>query len=101
MLSSTKIFLLRQSLKYEAGPTQCVVVDRTTFYRMRAEEKSNRYRDSFLERVSPVRFAVEQRKAERELFRKCYDSAIMEKYNVGPDWRDNRWFVEQMRPSLF
>jgi hypothetical protein len=26
---------------------------------------------------------------------------IQEKYNVGPNFEDNRWFMEQVRPTIF
>lgn len=42
----------------------------------------------------------EVRAIERENFRKNYTAQIAEKYNVGTDWRENRWFVEQVRPLL-
>lgn len=29
-----------------------------------------------------------------------YTQAIAEKYGVGLDWEKNRWFVEQVRPTL-
>jgi hypothetical protein len=37
---------------------------------------------------------------EAENSRKEYTRLIAEKYNVGLNWRENRWFVEQVRPTL-
>lgn len=67
---------------------------------MKKQERMDKYRDSYLERVSQSRFESEQRKDEIERMKKAYNSAIMKKYNVDSNWRNNRWFTEQVRPHL-
>jgi hypothetical protein len=99
-MNTDLIFILIHSLKYEADPTQCQVIERSQFFRMKEAEKRNKYRDSFIERVSPSKFSRESRTVEREESRKQYDQAIMKKYNVGSDYKQNRWFIEQLRPTV-
>lgn len=37
---------------------------------------------------------------ERQKWRERYTAAIAEKYRMPANWRENRWFVEQVRPTL-
>jgi hypothetical protein len=90
------IYILIHSLKYEAGLSQAQIVSRENFARLR----SNPQRDELIERVSAAKFIRESRAIEREKSRLWYDKQIQKKYNVGPDWRNNRWFMEQVRPTI-
>lgn len=94
------IFILIHSLKYEAEPTQAQIINRAEYWRKKAEQKATRHRDYFIERVGPNKFSLEVSAIRREASRKKYDKAIMQKYNVGKNYRENRWFMEQVRPCL-
>jgi hypothetical protein len=91
------IYILIHSLKYQAEPTRAQIVSRENFARIRAEKRNP---DELIERVSAAKFIRESRAIEREQSRLLYDKQIQKKYNVGPGWRDNRWFVEQVRPTI-
>jgi hypothetical protein len=94
------IWVIRYSLKYEPNPPVFYEVPRWRYEAMKKQERMDKYRDSYLERVSQSRFESEQRKDEIERMKKAYNSAIMKKYNVDSNWRNNRWFTEQVRPHL-
>lgn len=90
-----KIFVLIDWLKYDEPET----VTRMTieqYAEMLMQRKNKQIPVCVLRRVSPRYF----RRWEREQLREEHSKAIQEKYNVGPNWRDNRWFVEQVRPTL-
>lgn len=92
------IFILVHSLKYEAEPTQAQIVSRAQFWRMKAQRKEYIKRDQFIERVSETKFSQEVRAIRREAARKEFDKQIMQRFKVGPDFRQNRWFMEQVLP---
>lgn len=77
-------------LNYNGGTTG-IQISRSEFCNVK------RFDGRFLrERCSETRY----NKIKREEARAEYSLAIQKKYNVGPDWRNNRWFVEQVRPTL-
>jgi len=90
------IFVLVHSLKYEADPTQAQIVTREEYWRMKAQRKERR--DQFIERVGPSKFDKEVRDIRREAARKQFDKQIMQRFKVGPNYRENRWFMEQVLP---
>lgn len=92
------IFVLIHSLKYEAEPTQAQIVSREQFWRMKAQRKEYIKRDQFIERVSETKFSQEVRAIRREAARKEFNNQIMQRFKVGPDYRNNRWFMEQVLP---
>lgn len=94
------IFVLVHSLKHEPAPSQAQILTRAEYWRKKAEQRATRYRDYFIERVGPNKFSEEVSAIRREASRKTYDKAIMQKYNVGKNYRENRWFMEQVRPCL-
>lgn len=100
MTSQDSIFILIHSLRYEKLPSQAQHVTRSQFYRMKEEQRRTKYKDSFIERVSYSKWITESNSIEREAIRQAYDKAIMKKYNVGPDYRQNRYFMEEVRPTL-
>jgi hypothetical protein len=77
-------------------------VSRKQFCRMIKEQKENkRYHNDYIKRISAKRYNELSRQISRNEAYKRYDKAIQEKYNVGENWQQNRWFVEQVRPTLF
>ena len=90
MTSQDSIFILIHSLRYEPTPSQAQQITRSQFYRMKEEQRRNKYRDIFIERVSYPKWVNECRSIEH----------IMKKYNVGRDYRQNRYFMEEIRPTI-
>jgi hypothetical protein len=95
-MNQNLIYIAIHSLKYEPFPSQFDIVTREQYWRMK---KSKMY-DKFVQRYGPNRWRKERDQSYRELLRTQYSKRIQEKYNVGPDWMQNRWFVEQVRPTL-
>jgi len=60
------------------------------------QRKTRQIPSCVIRRVSRSYFGRWQRGKQREE----YSNRIQQKYNVGPDWEQNRWFVEQVRPTL-
>lgn len=84
------IYLSESDLNY-GGVTTSRTITRRQFFEIK------RYDGRYLrERCSFTRY----NEIQREMSSRAYDLAIQKKYKVGPDWRQNRWFVEQVRPSL-
>jgi len=102
MSNEDNIFIMVHSLKYEPAPSQPQIITRAQWYRLRTEKarKEQRRSDQFIQRYSPKKWQHEARQIEREESRKAYDKAIMKKYNVGPDYRQSRYFMEEIRPTL-
>lgn len=91
------IYVIVYSLKYEADPTRYQRIERKQFYNLR---RAKRNPNELITRASLTRWKEEARQTEREEYSKQYDRAIQKKYNVGPDYKNNRWFMEQVRPTL-
>ena len=96
-----KVFIVRHSLKYDGNDIYIYHVTRERYADMQNERKHDRYSDYYFERVT-ARKAVKMRKEfRREQYEKEYNTAIAKKYGVSENWKNNRWFVEQVRPSLY
>lgn len=96
-LFNQPVFILIHSLKYEAEPTKAKEVNREQFYRLKATKKP----DQYIERVTENKYCDEWERLEREEERQEYKKAIMKKYNVPENFESNRYFMEQVRPTLF
>ena len=95
------VYVLISSLRYEPEPDQVKIIKRETLSRMMYEKKARKdNHDLLIQRITFDRYLKESNRIEREDFRKQYDKAIMQKYNVGSDYRNNRYFMEQVRPTL-
>lgn len=94
-MTETLIYIAIHSLKYEAEPSQFDIVTREQFWRLKRTKTYN----SFIQRYGPEQWRKEREQSVREAYRNKYDKRIQEKYKVGPNWRSNRWFVEQVRPT--
>jgi len=53
-----------------------------------------------LKRVTEIKAKEIEKQNNRNFLKTKYDNAIMEKYNIGIDYKDNRWFMEQVRPTI-
>lgn len=96
-----EICILFSSLRYEAVSDRVEIMTREQLSRIRYEQKTGNYPDWLIERITDDRFIKERERIEHEQFSREYDKAIMKKYNVGKDYANNRWFMEQVRPTLF
>lgn len=96
------IYIIIHSLKYEADPSQAQTITRAQFERLRKEQKGqyNKRANTLTVRLSPRKWLEKAREIDREANRTAYDKAIMKKYNVGSDYRQNRYFMEQVRPTI-
>ena len=95
-LYNEKIFVAEYCLRYETRPTIIHEWTRARYDRAKREVRHN----SYLVRVSLERANEILRAEDKEYSRKAYDKAIMNKYNVGANYRQNRWFMEQVRPTI-
>lgn len=96
------ILIAKISLKYNDDSITLMEVSRKQFCRMIKEQKENkRYQDDYIKRISAKRYNELSRQISRNEAYKQYDKAIQKKYNVGENWQQNRWFAEQVRPTLF
>lgn len=91
------VYILISSLRYEPEPDRVQCLTREQFYSLR-EKKRERY--TYIKRITQKRFILEGARIEREAFSKEYDGRIMKKYSVGANYQSNRWFMEQIRPTL-
>jgi len=89
-----KIFVLIDWLKYDE-PETVTWMTVEQYAEMLMQRKNKQIPVCVLRRVSPRYF----RRWQRERLREEHSKAIQEKYNVGPNWRDNRWFVEAYQPT--
>lgn len=84
------VYLSVSDLNYE-GTTTSKIVSRQRYYR--TVRWDGRY---LIERISRAKYE----QIQYEEFSREYDSRIMKKYNVGKNYKSNRWFMEQVRPTL-
>lgn len=89
-----KVWVMTDELRYNEPETvQEMPIDE--YWSRHAENRASKY-PVIIRRVSPS-YARRVLMAERG---RAYSTEIQKKYNVGPDWQQNRWFVEQVRPHL-
>lgn len=97
-----KIIVAEISLHYESKDTILHEWTRERYSMVLLERKTNiRSSDWYYKRVTPSMAAKIKEDLFRTICRRNYDTAIMEKYNVGANYRENRWFMEQVRPTIF
>lgn len=95
------IFIAIISLHYEERPTQIVAWNRCRFAKELLNRKYNLdWHNYYFKRVTHSASVKIQEETERNEFNKRYDLAIQEKYGVPAGFKHNRWFMEQVRPSL-
>jgi hypothetical protein len=85
------VYIIISDLNYNGGET-AHVISRQSFYRRKRWD--GRY---LTQRCSESKY----NEIKNQEWRKQYDKEIMKKYNVGEDYRQNRYFMEQVRPTLY
>ena len=98
-LYNEKIFIAEISLHYETRPTIIHEWTRERYCREIAERRRKKD-DWWIKRVTLAEANRMIKQESKERYRKEYDQAIMNKYNVGPNYKENRWFMEQVRPQI-
>lgn len=95
------VIIAQISLHYEERPTIIHHWTREQYQQAMEERKKDRsLQDWYYKRITQSAADKIQRTQQREAWRKQIDQAVMEKYGVGADWRNNRWFMEQVRPTV-
>lgn len=95
------IFVAKYSLHYETRPTTFMMIDRQAYSNLQRERKEGKTStDYYYRRLSYTRFKDEQYIENRAEIKRQYSEAIQKKYKVGKNWESNRYFVEQVRPTI-
>jgi hypothetical protein len=94
----TIIYIARVSLHYEEQPTTILQWTRERYAKELAEQP--KHSDWWLKRVTEAEAHKIMITESRKETRKKYSEAIQRKYNVGPNWEQDRYFVEQVRPTI-
>lgn len=95
------ILIAKISLKYNDDSIFLIEISREMYAKILEEKKNKRdYMDYYFKRISASEYNKISRKIYRDNAKKEYNKAIQAKYNVGENWQQNRWFVEQVRPCL-
>lgn len=96
------ILLAKISLKYNDDSIYLMEVSRKQFCRMKADKKAKKdYFDYYFKRITAKEYNKINRETNIKTANKEYSKAIQRKYNVGENWQQNRWFVEQVRPTIY
>lgn len=98
---NNEVIIAQISLHYEERPTIIHTWTRERYQQAIEERKKDAsMRDWYYKRITESKADKIRQTQQREARRKQIDQAVMEKYGVGADWRNNRWFVEQVRPTV-
>ena len=90
------VFVLISDLNYDSQPDRVQIIERQEWYRKK------RFKGRYLiQRISEEKYFEKCEELEREKFKAEYKKRIQEKYNVGPNFEQNTWFMEQVRPTLY
>lgn len=90
------VYILISDLNYNSDIDQVREITRRQFYRIK------RFDGRYLrQRISLTRYKQLAGEIERQEAKEYYSKAIQKKYNVGPNWAQNRYFVEQVRPTIY
>ena len=96
MKDTDKIYVICSNLNYK-GTDNVMITDRAYWFVLAELNRTGKCKKYLYERCSPQMFNRKQ----YELLKEEYSRAIQRKYNVGENWEQNRWFVEQVRPTIF
>lgn len=101
-IATAPVYIAVHCLRYGSDNVQVMEVTREELSRMRSDRKKGiAWHNEYIQRIT-VSKAIEIMEQEgRKETRKAYDKAIMSKYNVSENYRQNRWFMEQVRPTIF
>lgn len=94
-MEDTLIFVMIDWLRYGEDETVTQMTVRE-YADMLQQRKTKQIPPCVIRRVSRAYFGRWKNGRHQE----AYSKQIQEKYNVGPSWKQNRWFVEQVRPRL-
>ena len=96
-----KIIIAQISLHYESRPTIIHEWTREKYAReLNRKNNGKEYQEWYFKRIT-ARTALKIKSEQYSIYLKNqYSKAIQEKYNVGSEWQQNRWFVEEVRPTL-
>lgn len=98
---SNQILVAKISLHYESRPDVLTLCTREEFANILADRKAHKCdMNYYYKRVSWSKGVEIAEQTARNEARKEYDKKIMDKYKVGPNYRENRWFIEQVRPTI-
>lgn len=99
---SDKIYVAKTSLHYETKPTVVFLASRE-WYAKKLMERKNKESDMnyYYKRVTMKEAENIKYQNERMEGKALWRKRIQEKYNVGPNFEENRWFMEQVRPTIF
>lgn len=98
-MTTGKILVAQISLHYETRGTILHEWTRERYSRELLQRKK-KPSDWYFKRVSPSMAEQIESETFRTVCRRNYDKAIMSKYKVGKDYENNRWFMEQVRPTI-
>lgn len=84
------IYILKHDLSYN-GTTEPILMERSRYWRLKKWDGRFLY-----ERCGESKYRAE----ERQILRDQYSKAIQKKYGVNENWEQNRYFVEQVRPTI-
>lgn len=90
-----KLRIFFEKVTYSSKP-QLILLSRKEFLKLKEETTGK----GVICRIATEADEKELQQVERDLWHEKYTAAIAKKYSVGLDWRGNRWFVEQVRPTL-
>lgn len=101
LYADLRIYIAVYSLRYNDDAVVIKEVTRERYCRMKADKKTGKaYHNEYFKRVTHTEANRIIEENELKEFRKNYDKAIMKKYNVGANYRNSRYFMEQVRPTL-
>jgi hypothetical protein len=92
------VYVAQISLHYEERPT---IIHNWTREQYAAEiAQRDQYPNWYFRRVTYAAASQIIEENRRNAIKSAYSKAIQEKYNVSANWEQNRWFVEQVRPTI-
>lgn len=95
------VIIAQISLHYQERPTIVHNWTRERYQQAIQERKQDRsLQNWYYKRITQSAADKIEQTQQREGRRKQIDQAVMEKYGVGADFRNNRWFMEQVRPTV-
>jgi hypothetical protein len=96
------IYVLKIDLNYNSDPDLPLLMSKKKWNRIPySKDGSGRTDGRYLyKRITEKQWDNAVYSYNRQNSKDAYSKAIQKKYNVGPDWEQNRWFVEQVRPKL-
>lgn len=92
---SKPLLIFYERVTYDSQP-ELFTLSRREYIRMKQETQGK----GIICRIATEADKAEVESIQRQTHRDKYNAQIADKYNMPLNWRDNRWFVEQVRPTL-